>query len=172
MSFQDLQVECIDCHQPFVFTAGEQQFYDRKGFKETPKRCKTCRETRKTKRDAGGGEAGSGAAARGGYRGGYGGGGYSGGGSAGYGGGGGYGGDDDFGNRAPSPSDGGGGYSTGGAPRGGGGGAGGGAARPAREMFDAVCFSCGTQTRVPFKPASGRPVYCRDCYANRNGGGH
>jgi CxxC-x17-CxxC domain-containing protein len=33
-----------------------------------------------------------------------------------------------------------------------------------REMHDAVCSDCGAETKVPFKPADGRPVYCRDCY--------
>jgi len=34
-----------------------------------------------------------------------------------------------------------------------------------REMFDAVCSDCKKETKVPFKPAEGKPVYCRDCYA-------
>lgn len=33
-----------------------------------------------------------------------------------------------------------------------------------REMFAAVCASCGCDTQVPFRPTSGRPVYCRDCF--------
>ncbi len=33
-----------------------------------------------------------------------------------------------------------------------------------REMFSAVCASCGAETEVPFKPTNGRPVYCRDCF--------
>ena len=33
-----------------------------------------------------------------------------------------------------------------------------------REMHDATCSDCGAQTKVPFKPIEGRPVYCRDCY--------
>ncbi|HLC45963.1 MAG TPA: CxxC-x17-CxxC domain-containing protein [archaeon] len=36
--------------------------------------------------------------------------------------------------------------------------------RGPREMHDAVCSSCGAQTQVPFKPAEGRPVYCKACY--------
>ena len=47
--FEDRILECIDCQQSFTFTAGEQEFYDRKGFKEIPKRCKSCRENRKQK---------------------------------------------------------------------------------------------------------------------------
>jgi len=33
-----------------------------------------------------------------------------------------------------------------------------------RPTWDAVCSSCGKPCKVPFKPAEGRPVYCRDCY--------
>jgi CxxC-x17-CxxC domain-containing protein len=35
-----------------------------------------------------------------------------------------------------------------------------------REMYPAVCSDCGVETQVPFKPAEGRPVYCRDCLPN------
>src|SRR5262252_10703550 len=53
MEFQDKSLSCADCGQAFVFTAGEQQFYERKGFKEIPKRCKPCREARKARRGDG-----------------------------------------------------------------------------------------------------------------------
>ncbi len=33
------------------------------------------------------------------------------------------------------------------------------------ERFEIECGACGIVTTVPFKPDSGRPVYCRDCYA-------
>ena len=36
--------------------------------------------------------------------------------------------------------------------------------RAPREMFDVVCAQCGKETKVPFEPRSGRPVYCSDCY--------
>ena len=36
-----------------------------------------------------------------------------------------------------------------------------------RQMYDATCSDCNTQTQVPFKPAEDRPVYCRDCYQKR-----
>src|SRR5258706_5204941 len=58
MEFQDRTLQCSDCHQDFIFTAGEQEFYERKGFKEIPKRCKPCREARKTRRDGDGGGGG------------------------------------------------------------------------------------------------------------------
>ena len=34
MAFVDREINCLDCSQPFTFTAGEQEFYERKGFKE------------------------------------------------------------------------------------------------------------------------------------------
>ncbi|MDW8283758.1 MAG: zinc-ribbon domain containing protein [Myxococcales bacterium] len=49
MEFQDRVLRCVACHQDFIFTAGEQEFYERKGFKEIPKRCKPCREARKAR---------------------------------------------------------------------------------------------------------------------------
>lgn len=36
-----------------------------------------------------------------------------------------------------------------------------------REMFPAVCASCGAQTQVPFQPRQGRPVYCSDCFSRQ-----
>lgn len=33
-----------------------------------------------------------------------------------------------------------------------------------RQMYPAVCASCGKNTQVPFEPRNGRPVYCSDCY--------
>jgi CxxC-x17-CxxC domain-containing protein len=37
-----------------------------------------------------------------------------------------------------------------------------------REMFDAVCAECGKDCKVPFQPRNDRPVYCSDCFDNRN----
>lgn len=34
-----------------------------------------------------------------------------------------------------------------------------------KNMFSAVCASCGKNTTVPFKPDPSRPVYCKDCFA-------
>ncbi|HEY6865800.1 MAG TPA: cold shock domain-containing protein [Candidatus Eisenbacteria bacterium] len=39
-----------------------------------------------------------------------------------------------------------------------------------REMFTVQCASCGRETQVPFRPVSGRPVYCRDCFRERKQG--
>ncbi len=48
------------------------------------------------------------------------------------------------------------------------GGSGGGyGAREPRQMYSAVCSSCGQEAQVPFQPTSGKPVYCRDCFAKQ-----
>lgn len=36
--------------------------------------------------------------------------------------------------------------------------------RPQRQMFPAVCASCGVETEVPFQPSGEKPVYCRECF--------
>jgi CxxC-x17-CxxC domain-containing protein len=36
--------------------------------------------------------------------------------------------------------------------------------RPARQLFEAVCASCGNIARLPFEPRGDRPVYCSDCF--------
>jgi CxxC-x17-CxxC domain-containing protein len=33
-----------------------------------------------------------------------------------------------------------------------------------REMYEAVCDSCGATAKVPFQPSGDKPVYCRDCF--------
>lgn len=50
----DRSLTCRDCGQEFVFTAGEQEFYQQRGFSE-PQRCNDCRAARKTQRGAGAG---------------------------------------------------------------------------------------------------------------------
>jgi len=44
---------------------------------------------------------------------------------------------------------------------------GGGYNRAEREMFPAVCATCGKDTTVPFQPSGDKPVYCRDCFQPR-----
>jgi CxxC-x17-CxxC domain-containing protein len=115
--YNDKTLTCADCSQQFVFTASEQDFYAQRGFTE-PRRCPSCRASRKAARNASGGGAS--------YGGGYGGGG--------------------------------GGYSAGGYSD-----------RPAREMFTATCSNCGREAQVPFRPTSGKPVYCSDCFRSMRG---
>ena len=45
--FEDKTLVCKECGQEFVFTAGEQEFYEAKGFVNEPQRCKSCRDARK-----------------------------------------------------------------------------------------------------------------------------
>jgi CxxC-x17-CxxC domain-containing protein len=121
--YSDKVLTCADCGQEFVFSAREQEFYATRQFSE-PRRCGSCRASRKAAR---GDSGGSGYGNSGGYGGGYGD-------SAGY-----------------------------------GGGYGGGSSRGPREMFTATCSSCGKEASVPFRPTSGKPVYCSDCFATRRG---
>ncbi|HVA87972.1 MAG TPA: CxxC-x17-CxxC domain-containing protein [Candidatus Saccharimonadales bacterium] len=134
--YNDKTLTCADCGQQFVFTASEQDFYAQRGFSE-PRRCASCRASRKTARGNGGGGGG--------------------GGSGGYGASGGY-----------SSS---GGYSGGSSSYSGGGGGGGYGERDRgpREMFSATCSNCGKEAMVPFRPTSGKPVYCSDCFRSMRG---
>jgi CxxC-x17-CxxC domain-containing protein len=47
VSFVDKTLTCVDCGQPFTFTAGEQEFHQSKGFTTEPRRCASCRAARK-----------------------------------------------------------------------------------------------------------------------------
>ncbi len=58
----------------------------------------------------------------------------------------------------------------GGGSYGGGGGYGGGSRGP-RQMYSAVCSSCGKEAQVPFEPRGDKPVYCSDCFEQRRGVG-
>jgi CxxC-x17-CxxC domain-containing protein len=46
MEFTDRILKCSDCGNDFVFTAGEQLFFNDKQFKNDPKRCKLCKAKR------------------------------------------------------------------------------------------------------------------------------
>ncbi len=54
-SGSDQTLQCRDCGQEFVFTAGEQAFYNSKGFTHPPTRCPDCRAARKGQERGGGG---------------------------------------------------------------------------------------------------------------------
>ena len=47
MSFQDKNLTCSDCGNPFVFSAEEQEHFQQRGFTNEPKRCPDCRQARK-----------------------------------------------------------------------------------------------------------------------------
>src|SRR3989338_1601409 len=40
-----------------------------------------------------------------------------------------------------------------------------------RLMHKAICADCNKECAVPFRPSQDRPVYCRDCFSKRKGGG-
>ena len=46
MEFVDRTLICVDCGLEFVFTAGEQLFFQDKQFQHDPKRCKACKALR------------------------------------------------------------------------------------------------------------------------------
>ena len=46
MEYRDKVLKCAECDAEFVFTAGEQMFFADKGFKNEPKRCKSCKAKR------------------------------------------------------------------------------------------------------------------------------
>lgn len=50
-NFQDKEVVCRDCKQPFTLTGGEQQFFADKGL-FTPSRCKQCRAANRARKEA------------------------------------------------------------------------------------------------------------------------
>ena len=127
--YSDKTLTCADCGQQFVFTASEQDFYAQRGFSE-PRRCASCRASRKAARGNGGGGYGASSSGGGGYS------------SSSYSSGGSYGGGGGYGERERGP----------------------------REMFSATCSSCGKEAQVPFRPTSGKPVYCSDCFRSQRGG--
>ena len=47
MEKQDIKIICKDCGQEFLFTVGEQNFYEEKGLTNQPVRCKECRDKKK-----------------------------------------------------------------------------------------------------------------------------
>ena len=60
MEFQDRNLTCSDCSSSFVFTSGEQKFYQEKGFAHEPRRCKDCRGKKRGDGPGGGGGSRSG----------------------------------------------------------------------------------------------------------------
>lgn len=48
--FEDKELTCRDCGNPFVWTAGEQEFYATKGFTNPPSRCPDDRKKAKMER--------------------------------------------------------------------------------------------------------------------------
>ncbi len=51
MQFEDKKLVCRDCGVQFVWTAGEQEFFSKKGFTNIPSRCPECRKKNRNKKD-------------------------------------------------------------------------------------------------------------------------
>jgi len=39
-----------------------------------------------------------------------------------------------------------------------------------KPMYDAVCDNCGNKCQVPFQPSGGKPVFCSQCFEDKNKG--
>lgn len=50
MEKEDIKIICKDCGEEFLFTVGEQNFYEEKGFQNKPVRCKACRDKKKAEK--------------------------------------------------------------------------------------------------------------------------
>lgn len=51
MSYQDKSIQCSDCGTTFTFSAGEQELFASRGYTNEPKRCPSCRQTRKAQQN-------------------------------------------------------------------------------------------------------------------------
>ena len=60
MALSDMTLACSDCGADFVFTVGEQEFHNSRGFTNNPKRCTSCRNARRGDSSGGGGGYGGG----------------------------------------------------------------------------------------------------------------
>jgi CxxC-x17-CxxC domain-containing protein len=54
VSYQDRTVTCADCGVEFIHSAADQEFYAQKGFASDPKRCPSCRASRRQMRETSG----------------------------------------------------------------------------------------------------------------------
>ena len=53
MALSDKTLVCVECGAEFIFTAGEQEFFNSRGFTNEPKRCRRCRAVRRTEQRGG-----------------------------------------------------------------------------------------------------------------------
>ena len=60
MSYDDRTLTCQDCGADFIFSADDQAYHAEKGYTNEPKRCPSCRASRKSERGGGGGGGGGG----------------------------------------------------------------------------------------------------------------
>ena len=53
VTYVDRTLTCVDCGVEFIHSAADQEFYAQKGFSSDPKRCASCRASRRAARDGG-----------------------------------------------------------------------------------------------------------------------
>lgn len=53
MTYADRTLSCVDCGVEFIHSAADQEYYSQKGFASDPKRCASCRASRRATRDSG-----------------------------------------------------------------------------------------------------------------------
>lgn len=53
MASEDMTLRCRDCAADFIWTAGEQVFFEQKGLQNQPQRCPNCRSLRRSVQQAG-----------------------------------------------------------------------------------------------------------------------
>ncbi len=53
MNYEDKTLTCQDCGETFTFSADDQSFHAMKGFTNEPKRCDSCRQSRRNERGDG-----------------------------------------------------------------------------------------------------------------------
>ena len=54
MAYEDRNLTCQDCSQTFVFSADDQAYHAERGYTNEPKRCPSCRLTRRNQRQSDG----------------------------------------------------------------------------------------------------------------------
>ena len=53
VTYVDRTLNCVDCAVEFIHSAADQEYYAQKGFSSDPKRCTSCRASRRAARDGG-----------------------------------------------------------------------------------------------------------------------
>ena len=53
VTYVDRTLTCVDCGVEFIHSAADQEYYIQKGFASDPKRCASCRASRRASREAG-----------------------------------------------------------------------------------------------------------------------
>jgi CxxC-x17-CxxC domain-containing protein len=53
VTYADQTINCVDCGVDFIHSAADQEYYAQKGFASDPKRCTSCRASRRAAREGG-----------------------------------------------------------------------------------------------------------------------